>query len=559
MITVRNTSDGQISERIKLTFNLSSRQPLLGKLNYAIQEIKPELENLKVIPKTEQQKFKSEKYGYDEVIVEKVTADIDSNIKPENIKVGETILGVPGGYKGIDTSDADAVEKDIAEGKTAYVNGKKIIGDVTTVSGSKPFTPNTVVDFGGSIGFQNIFTKPYLFRNGSKILITENYDKIAEEIGLTPEQIVEGNTVLNIKGSGKTGIDTSDATASPNDILIGKTAYANNTKIEGTIEEYDGAYEGIASNINEWEEILKSSIDDSKGKNVTKLPNGLTSIGFYAFYNCTNLALTELPDSIETIDKYGFALCTNLALIKLSNSLTTIADNAFYNCTNLPLAEIPEKVTSIGTYAFSNCMNLQLTKLPDNLTVIKTACFQNCSKIKLLELPKGVTSIEGGAFASCSQLALTELPEGVTTIGGNSFENCTSLALTKLPHNLKTIGSNAFYNCEKITITEISEGITSIASESFRDCTSLTKINCKGNITTISNSSFRGCTQLTKFVLSNVTTVPSLPYTNAFTNTPISSGTGYIYVPDSLVESFKIAKNWSTYANQIKPISELEV
>ena len=225
MIQARLQNSGQINVREKLS----------GGLNTSIKEIKPELENIKIIPKTEQQKFKSEKYGYDEVIVERVTADIDSSIKPENIKEGETILGVPGGYKGIDTSDADAVEKDIAEGKTAYVNGKKIIGDVTTVSGSKPFTPNTVVDFGGSIGFQNIFTKPYLFRNGSKILITENYDKIAEEIGLTPEQIVEGNTVLNIKGSGKTGIDTSDATVNPNQILEGQTAYANGQKIEGTM------------------------------------------------------------------------------------------------------------------------------------------------------------------------------------------------------------------------------------------------------------------------------------------------------------------------------------
>lgn len=372
------------------------------------------------------------------------------------------------------------------------------------------------------------------------------------------ENIRKGVKILNIEGEMEEGIDTSDATATAEDILSGKTAYANNAKITGTIKEYDGTYEGMASNINEWETIFKSSIDDSKGKNVTKLPNDLTSIGLYAFYNCTDLALTELPDSIETIDKYGFALCTNLLLTKLSDSLTTIADNAFYNCTNLPLTEIPESVSSIGISAFSNCMNLQLTKLPDNLTVIKTSCFQNCSKMKLIELPKGITSIEGGAFQNCSNIALTELPEGVTTLGGNSFENCTNLALTKLPGNLKTIGSNAFYNCENLAITEIPEGITSIVSEVFRDCSSLTEINCKGDITTISNSSFRSCTQLSKFILSNVTKVPTLSSTNVFTSTPISSGTGYIYVPDDLIESFKTANNWSTYANQIKPISELE-
>ena len=42
-----------------------------------------------------------------------------------------------------------------------------------------------------------------------------------------------------------------------------------------------------------------------------------------------------------------------------------------------------------------------------------------------------------------------------------------------------------------------------------------------------------------------------------FYNTAIENGTGYIYVPDSLVDSYKTATNWSTYASQIKPISEL--
>lgn len=51
----------------------------------------------------------------------------------------------------------------------------------------------------------------------------------------------------------------------------------------------------------------------------------------------------------------------------------------------------------------------------------------------------------------------------------------------------------------------------------------------------------------------------SLGNKNSFNNTPIASGTGFIYVPDNLVEQYKAATNWSTFANQIKPISELEV
>ena len=56
----------------------------------------------------------------------------------------------------------------------------------------------------------------------------------------------------------------------------------------------------------------------------------------------------------------------------------------------------------------------------------------------------------------------------------------------------------------------------------------------------------------------NITAVPKLRNINAFKNTPIEKGTGYIYVPDNLVDSFKIAENWSTYADQIKSINEME-
>ena len=80
---------------------------------------------------------------------------------------------------------------------------------------------------------------------------------------------------------------------------------------------------------------------------------------------------------------------------------------------------------------------------------------------------------------------------------------------------------------------------------------------CLGNITSIGNYAFYKCTNLSIFALPNITRVPTLG-SDVFTNTPIANGTGYIYVPDDLVESFKSATNWSIYADQIKAISEME-
>lgn len=71
----------------------------------------------------------------------------------------------------------------------------------------------------------------------------------------------------------------------------------------------------------------------------------------------------------------------------------------------------------------------------------------------------------------------------------------------------------------------------------------------------ISPSAFNTCEKLVAFVV-NGDTVSNLRNANAFANTPIASGTGYIYVPDDLVEQYKVATNWATYANQIKGLSE---
>ena len=109
---------------------------LKGKTNASIIREYPELENVEIKPTTEEQILKSEKYGFDEVKILGVTAEIDKNIKSENIKAGVSILDVEGGYEGIDTSDATATPNDILIGKTAYADNKKIEGAMQKYDGA---------------------------------------------------------------------------------------------------------------------------------------------------------------------------------------------------------------------------------------------------------------------------------------------------------------------------------------------------------------------------------------------------------------------------------------
>lgn len=144
---------------------------------------------------------------------------------------------------------------------------------------------------------------------------------------------------------------------------------------------------------------------------------------------------------------------------------------------------------------------------------------------------------------------------------GNIFSD--HLINANLPNELTYIGASAFSGCRELILNELPSGITSLSKDTFYRCVSITEMVIKGDITSISghtySGSFRDCSKLKKVVFLNVTNVPTMEQgAYAFNGTMIAKGTGYIYVPDALVDSFKSETNWSNYADQIKPISELE-
>ena len=264
---------------------------------------------------------------------------------------------------------------------------------------------------------------------------------------------------------------------------------------------------------------------------------------------------------INEFDENGYA--TDVSVVGMTSipSYYFAADNDNTNRNALNKyvknIQLPAGTTSIGIGAFQYCTNLALTELPAGITSIRVFTFYGCTNLALTELPSGVTSIETGAFNGCTNLALTELPSGITSMVNDAFNGCTNLALTELPSGVTSMVNDAFNGCTNLALTELPSGVTSIKPRVFNGCTSLTEMTCLGNITTIETGAFTYCTKLSKFALPNITSVPTLSSTDAFHSTPIASGTGYIYVPDDLVESFKSATNWSTYADQIKAISEM--
>ena len=86
--------------------------------------------------------------------------------------------------------------------------------------------------------------------------------------------------------------------------------------------------------------------------------DGVTTIGQYAFSNCTSLESVEIPASVTSIGNHAFDGCTSLTSIEIPASVTSIGEFAFAGCTSLESIEIPASVTTIGDAAFVNCTGL---------------------------------------------------------------------------------------------------------------------------------------------------------------------------------------------------------
>ena len=161
------------------------------------------------------------------------------------------------------------------------------------------------------------------------------------------------------------------------------------------------------------------------------------------------------------------------------------------------------------------------------------------------------TGGDGGNIDKLINRTVTEVSSNSEAIGDYVFYGCTKLTNITLPL-ASSIGTEAFYNCVKLESVEV-PNVTSIGGSAFRLCTVLPSIDLPLT-TSIGSNTFRNCGNLQSLILRSET-VCTLG-TNVFTSTPIASGTGYIYVPSALVDSYKSETNWSTYAAQIRAIED---
>ena len=289
--------------------------------------------------------------------------------------------------------------------------------------------------------------------------------------------VIQGNNTVRVTSS-KDYIASSDAN------YPGLTSVIIPEKVS-----YNGTNYSVTS-IGDWA-FYECSILTS-----VTIPNSVTSIGGWAFCDCSALTSVTIPNSVTSIEDWTFCDCSALTSVTIPNSVTSIGSNAFSSCTSLASITIPNSVTSIGSNAFSSCTSLASITIPNSVTSIGNWTFCDCSALTSVTIPNSVTSIGGGAFSGCTSLASVTIGDGVTSIEDWTFCDCSALTSVTIPNSVTDIGTEAFYSCTSLTSVTIPNSVTTIGNYAFFSCTSLTYITIPNSVTSIGSSAFCGCSGL---------------------------------------------------------------
>ena len=258
-----------------------------------------------------------------------------------------------------------------------------------------------------------------------------------------------------------------------------------------------------------------------------------------------------IPDGVTTIGDWAFYYCKSLTKTTIPNSVTAIEDNAFDWCENLTSITIPDYVTTIGDWALGYCSSLTNITIPNNVTTIGDYAFTGCSKLTNITLGNGVTTIGEGAFRECSSLASITIPTNVTTIGEDAFFRCSNIKefngkyATEDGYSLIVDDTLiAFASACDATEYIIPNNVTTIGKYAFNNCKNLTSITIPNSVTTIGESAFYWENNIEEIHCEAI--IPPHSNDNSFLG---YSWEGQIYVYKECVDAYK--STWSSYKNNI--------
>lgn len=248
------------------------------------------------------------------------------------------------------------------------------------------------------------------------------------------------------------------------------------------------------------------------------IPGTVSSIGRFAFYNCSNLKKVVISEGVKSIDHCAFESCTKLNEIVIPSTVVKMDTNCFtftayynnesnwengllYISNHLVAAKdsisgelnIKKGTISLAAGLFDFNNNITKVNFPNGLKAIGRDTFYACEGLKEINIPDSVSYIGPSCFQYCKNVTSVKLSDSLKKIESKVFSDCYSLRNIEIPSKVSAIGQSAFYACSSLTDITIPEKVTGIGSYAFAYCTSLNNIDVRGEIRSLNILDFEGC------------------------------------------------------------------
>ncbi len=294
------------------------------------------------------------------------------------------------------------------------------------------------------------------------------------------------------------------------------------------------------------------------------IKDGVTSIGSWAFAQCSALTDVSIAESVTSIGGDAFRECRILEGVILPTGLTQLGTGVFLYCDALKSIIVPEGVTIIGSDTFEFCPNLNSITFPSGLTEIGPWALKGANKLASITC-KATTppSIGNDAFGGVNSSIPVYVPAASVeaykaangwskftniqpmVVSGTCGENLTWKFIAGGELIIEGTGemTSAPWSVYKDFIDEITirEGVTSIVDGAFQNCSALTSVEIPNSVTSIGDNVFSGCSNLTSIKLRAAT--PPATSSGLF---DMCDNLETIYVPFGAVEAYKVAP-WNAY------------
>ena len=131
---------------------------------------------------------------------------------------------------------------------------------------------------------------------------------------------------------------------------------------------------------------------------------GITYVGTWAFYDCSEMTSVSLPTTLETMGASVFMDCTSLTSVTIPAGVTFISGDFFRGCTSLKSVTLPDSLRETGGCTFMYCTSLTSVRLPATLLSISWQMFKDCKSLTSLTIPRSVVDVKQDAFSGCTAL-----------------------------------------------------------------------------------------------------------------------------------------------------------